>query len=294
VSPKARIILGSNTRVVDLGEPVSLADEVRFSGRDPSYFGAPPALARPLELPGFSGRVTRGASCNCSTLTLTPHAHGTHTECVAHLTREPLDAWRVVPAGWMACELVSVSPRAAADGLQGESTDPAPHPADRLITRRALEQAWPVHPLVPPRALVVRTMSAAPSARDDAPPPTRDDAPLPAYLTREAAQLLVERGIEHLVVDLPSLDRLADEGRLSAHRVFFGLPPGCTELARAARAACTVTELAHVPGVLADGSYLLQIQVPALAGDAVPSRPLVYRLSQEPEPLAAAQPGPGR
>ena len=46
------------------------------------------------------------------------------------------------------------------------------------------------------------------------------------YLSREAAEFLVARGIEHLVVDLPSIDRAHDEGRLTAHRVFFGLPPG--------------------------------------------------------------------
>jgi len=28
-----------------------------------------------------------------------------------------------------------------------------------------------------------------------------------------------------------------------------------------------------------DGAYLLELQVPALSGDAVPSRPLLYRLT---------------
>ena len=102
----------------------------------------------------------------------------------------------------------------------------------------------------------------------------------PPYLSREAAQLLVERGIEHLVIDVPSLDRAHDEGRLSAHRTFFGLPRGTTALAGVTRPHATVTELAFVPDTLADGAYLLELQIPALGGDAVPSRPLLYALER--------------
>jgi arylformamidase len=80
------------------------------------------------------------------------------------------------------------------------------------------------------------------------------------------------------VVDLPSIDRAHDEGRLTAHRLFFGLPPGSVRLADATRAAATITELAFIPDALADGAYLLELQVPALAGDAVPSRPLLYSI----------------
>jgi len=86
-------------------------------------------------------------------------------------------------------------------------------------------------------------------------------------------------GIEHLVVDLPSIDRAHDEGRLTAHRLFFGLPAGQTALARAARSTCTVTELAYIPDEAVDGPYLLELQVPAINGDAVPSRPLLYAVA---------------
>jgi hypothetical protein len=58
--------------------------------------------------------------------------------------------------------------------------------------------------------------------------------------------------------------------------VFFGLPRGSTALAEAERPRSTITELAYIPDDVTDGPYLLQIQVPALGGDAVPSRPLLY------------------
>jgi kynurenine formamidase len=266
----ARIVLGGREVRVDLSQPVDLALPLDFRGPQPRHFGAPGASARPLEVGGFTGAVTHGASCNCEVITLTPHCNGTHTECVGHLTRERVDAFRVAPAGLVPALLVSVKPEAAAACLEG--TDPAPQASDRLITRRALERAWGRAPYEA-RALIVRTLPNPTEKR------TRDyTGQVPPYLSREAAQLLVERAILHLVIDLPSLDREHDAGRLSAHRAFFGLAPGATALAGATRPDATVTELAFVPDTLADGAYLLELQVPALGGDAVPSRPLLYAL----------------
>src|SRR6266480_2269330 len=95
----ARIELGARVLGIDLSHPVSVAVALDFRTSQPRHFGAPRASSRPFEAPGFLGSVERGASCNCEVLTLIPHCNGTHTECVGHLTREPLDAHRVVPAG---------------------------------------------------------------------------------------------------------------------------------------------------------------------------------------------------
>jgi arylformamidase len=281
----ALINVGNREIRIDLTSPVSLAIDLDFSPRQPRHFGAPPATSRPFAVPGFSGSVEHGASCNCQTLTLVPHCNGTHTECVGHLTREPVDAHRVAPLGLLPALLVSIEPVDAK--ASKESTDPVPHPGDRLITRDALAESWSAAGtrtgLAPelrqpapftPRALIIRTLPNQPSKQhqdySDSTPP---------YLSREAAELLVERGIEHLVVDLPSIDRSHDEGRLTAHRTFFGLPPGSTTLAQATRARATVTELAYISDAAPDGPYLLELQVPALGGDAVPSRPLLYALA---------------
>jgi hypothetical protein len=78
----ARIVLGGREVRVDLSQPVDLALPLDFRGPQPRHFGAPGASARPLEVGGFTGAVTHGASCNCEVITLTPHSNGTHTECV--------------------------------------------------------------------------------------------------------------------------------------------------------------------------------------------------------------------
>jgi arylformamidase len=269
----ARIPIDGREIAVDLSRPADLALELDFSASQPRHFGAPRASARPFETPGFGfkGSVARGSSCNCDVITLIPHCNGTHSECAGHLTHERLDAWRVAPRGFVPALLLSVAPDAPA----GEDSEPLPRAGDELITQRALERAWPAALPFAPRALIIRTL---PNGEDKR---VRDyTAQTPAYLSQQAATLLVRRGIQHLIVDVPSIDRAHDEGRLTAHRIFFGLPRGATGLAAARRADATITELAFVPEAVADGPYLLELQVPALAGDAVPSRPLLYPLAE--------------
>jgi len=266
----ARVQLTRGEVIVDLSRPISLAMPLDFSGREPRHFGAPPASSRPLAVPGFSGAVATGASCNCSTITLTPHCNSTHTECVGHLTREALDAHAVVPAGLLPALLLSIEPLDTS--ATRESTVPAPAAGDMLITAQGIERGWlrngqldpNLESTFEPRVLIIRS-----GVHHLNPPP---------YLSREAATLLVARGIEHLVVDLPSIDRIQDDGMLAAHRIFFGLPSGSRALAQATRPSATITELAQIPPEVADGWYLLELQVPALGGDAVPSRPCLYPL----------------
>ena len=248
---------------VDLSDAYDLAIALDFDGVQPRWFCAPQAHSTPLLSGAFVGRVASGASCNCSTVTLTPHCDGTHTECVGHLTTDRLDVRTVVPKGLLSALLLSVTPTAAAG-------------TDGLITRGALSAAWPDPLAFEPRALVVRTRPNPVSKR------SRDYLREPApYLSVAAAELLVERGIEHLVLDVPSADRPDDAGCLSVHREFFGLPTGSVALADARRAHCTITELAYIDDAIADGAYLLSLHIPAFGGDAVPSRPMLYRIEPE-------------
>jgi len=254
---------------VDLRNPHDLAIALDFNDEQPRWFGAQLARSTPLSRGAYTGQVRSGASCNCSTMTLTPHLDGTHTECAGHLTLEKLEARKIVPVGFLRTLLVSVTPTPA--GRTEESSRPAPHADDLLITGAALASAWPARLPFVPQALIVRTLpnSAHKRARDYRAEPA-------AFLSLAAASLLVARGIEHLVLDVPSADRAEDGGQLAAHREFFGLPAGSVALAAVRRPQCTITELAYIDDSVADGAYLLELQTPALGGDAVPSRPLLF------------------
>jgi kynurenine formamidase len=249
-----------------LGKATSLARLLDFDRPHARAFGAPAAVSTAFAAGSFTGDVMRGGSCNCRAVQLIPHCNGTHTETAAHLTREPLSPGAVVPLEPLPALLVTVTP-VRAEG-SGESADPAPRPGDRLISAQALRRGWPAAwpaALPPPRVLALRTGAF-------------DEVAVAPYLSLEAAHLIVERGIEHLVLELPSVDRGEDGGRLAGHRVMFGLPSGSTRLADATRAFATVTELASIPASCPDGPCAIQLQLTAWTGDAVPSRPVHFAL----------------
>ncbi len=267
----ARLDIEGVALLADLAAGANLGRLLGFLGPQLRCFNAPVAVSRPLQTADFTGRVDRGGSCNASVLTMTPHANGTHTECVGHLTQQSVDVFRSVPQRLLIAPLMTIEPELAADST--ESTRPAPRSADLLITRAALERAWPA-PLVERlvvRAAVIRTL---PNAADK----FIDDSAAAPFLSAEAADWLVARGIEHLVLDVPSADRAEDGGAMTAHRILFGLPPGSTSLGDAQRRECTITELAYVPDSVTDGWYFLSLQIPAIAGEAIPSRPVLYPL----------------
>jgi kynurenine formamidase len=242
-----------------------LALQLDFTAPHPRHFGAPAAESHPLRLGDFEGEVVRGASCNCSRITLVPHCNGTHTESVSHLTVQQVPLQAFVPLAPLTALLLTVQPVRAASST--DDSDPAPLAQDEILTREQLLHAWQRFDDTPAQALLLRTGA-------------RLDTDNPPFLSRQFMQELVARGVEHLVIDLPSVDRNRDEGRLTAHRVFFGLPAHSVDRAQATRAHCTITELAQFPATLVDGPCALQLQLAPFSGDAVPSRPLYIPLAR--------------
>jgi arylformamidase len=245
-------IAGRCWRVGTPGRDISIP--LAFDAPQPTFFGAPPAAATAVTAGLFVGDVQRGGSCNCSSHTLTPHCNGTHTECVGHVTAERLSVRDLSGEHFSAALLVSIGP--------------AP-----LITRAALAAAVGQHQLHHYRALVVRTLPNEPEKLQR----NYDRTPAP-YFDAEAMHWIVDNGISALVVDLPSLDR-GDDPALTAHRIFWGLPPGATKAAQATRPNATVTELAFIDDSIADGHYLLNLQVAPFVADAAPSRPILLPLT---------------
>ena len=262
---------GGNLRA-DLEQPIDISIPLVFGGAQPSHFGASAATASALRSGDFVGDVRLGGSCNCEEYRLTPHCNGTHTECVGHVTLERSSVHELAKNGPEIAVLLSVQPVPVTDTT--ETTEPKPLRGDLLVTAEALARAWREWNAFTPTALVLRT------APNDAAKMNRrygDSAP-PPYLTQAAVELIVARGIEHLLLDLPSLDRTHDAGRLNGHRLFWGLPPGGRSISQARRPRATVTEMVFIPDDVADGLYLLDLQLAPFVADATPSRPLLFPL----------------
>lgn len=258
----------------DLSAPVDLAVTLQFPGPQPRFFATEPALAAPLRAGGFTGAVSSGASCNCGLYTLAPHCHGTHTECVGHVTDNAAGLAQLTPVAPMLALLLTARPELLGPATSGV---PGPHAAtDPVLTRNVLEDAAAHWESDPWTALVVRTLPNETGKRY-----RNYEGACPApYFTLDAMHWVVERGVDSLVVDLPSLDRADDGGALAAHRVYWGLPTRALDAQQARRGRALVTELAYVPDHVRDGLYLLDLHVPAFATDAAPSRPVLYPLTE--------------
>jgi hypothetical protein len=160
----------------------------------------------------------------------------------------------------MMADLVSVAPELENDG-------------DLVITDRLLSAAAAGEKSAErSKALIVRTLP------NDDTKLTRiyDATSIPPYFSSAAMDWIVSRGYEHLLVDLPSIDRLLDDGRLANHRTFWDLEQGSFEKSAGTRTSSTITELIYVPDSVADGQYLLNLQISPFETDAAPSRPLIW------------------
>jgi arylformamidase len=256
----ASIELGGRSRLVDLANGASLAIPQMAGGGHPKFFITEDILTEPLEIGGFTGQVNSGCSCNVERLHMVPHCHGTHTEGPGHLTTDAMPIQHHLDLAMTPAILISVQPDCNA-------TDPEDGQGPVIVAGQLEipEEA---------RAVIIRTL---PNPADKC---RRDYARATPYpvLSMEAVDKLVTAGVQHLLIDAPSVDPADDGGRLARHRRFWGMQTGATQAATD-RAHCTITEMIYAPDSIADGLYLLSLGVSALHSDAAASAPVIYPIS---------------
>ncbi|MFN6963665.1 MAG: cyclase family protein [Pyrinomonadaceae bacterium] len=262
----------------DARSPIDISIPLRFNGPQPNAFGVPAAQSEPCRAGDIVGDTRLGGSCNFESYTFIPHCTGTHTECVGHITNERISVRECLKDVLVPTLLVSIAPVA---GIETSETYSQPfEPGDLVVTASSIEAALDdaVNAGVV-KAVIIRTLP-----NDDSKLSRRYPSDtLPPFLTSDAAGVLVESGIDHLLVDLPSIDRMYDDGRLSNHRTFWNVEAGKFEVNGDSRVSSTITELIYVPPAVSDGLYLLNLQIAPFAADAAPSRPILL-------PLAATTP----
>jgi len=242
-----------------------------FNGNQPNTYNVDAAVSSPYRDDQFVGDVTQGGPCNFESYSLIPHCNGTHTECIGHLSYERIDVQSTLEDSLIPCTLISVTPVKANE--TSETYSPPLEAADKVITKSALEKALdPFQPKLH-KAIAIRTL---PNNIGKKSKKYMDD--LPSFFSNEAMKYLVSLGVDHLLVDMPSVDRTFDNGVLSNHRIFWHLKPGETHVDVKNPSKKTITEMIFVEDEVSDGIYLLNLQMAAFVGDASPSRPLLYKL----------------
>ena len=250
----------------DLSSFVDISLPLKFDGPQPNAYGVEPASAVACEYGDLIGDTRRGGSCNFERVTFIPHCNGTHTECVGHITNERISVRDCLKDILLSAKLISLEAQPAAEC--DENYPVSYGKDDVVITRSLLGQALANQPC---DALIVRTLPNDGSKLSR----SYNVQNIPPFFTTQAMNFIVERGFKHLLVDLPSIDRLFDEGRLSNHRIFWNVETGKFETNNKSRVNNTITELVYVPNQVEDGEYLLNLQIAPFESDASPSRPLL-------------------
>ena len=235
----------------DLNKPLAISIPLVPGGNNPRCFHAEIPNARPVVSGTFIGSVTLGSPVNFYKTTITPHGNGTHTECVGHISTEMETVNEILSKHHFSAEVISIQPQNSEE--------------DRIINRESLE----VSVRFRTEALIIRTL---PNMVDKK---VRDySGTNPPYLSPEAMDFIVEQGYRHLLIDLPSVDKEQDGGLLAAHKRFWNFPAE-------RETGKTITELIYIEDDIEDGLYLLNLQLPNLALDAVPSNPVIYLLEKK-------------
>lgn len=251
---KTTIQHNNTTIQVDLSKPIDISIPLSNTEDNPIAWYVEKPVIEPVRFGEWVGKVSLGmSSTNFNNIQFNPHGHGTHTECLGHITHDFYSVNQALKQFFFTAELVSVE-------LEDQEYD-------FVITKEAVEHALKGKR---PEAIVIRTLP------NDADKVSRKYSHTdPPFLAEDAALFLRESGIQHLLIDLPSVDKEKDEGKLLAHKAFWNVTD-VKNLNADARLDCTITEMIFVSDEVKDGSYLLNLQIASFENDASPSKPVLY------------------
>lgn len=247
---KATITINNKTYTTNLSEGINISFSLQKEIDLPKAFYAPQFNIEAVRADTFVGSTEEGGILNFKNIFVNPHGNGTHTECVGHISKEPYFIKDCLKEAFHLAELVTINPEKIEK--------------DSVITLQQVEKLQLDTNI---KAIIIRTLpnSIADKQKDWS-------GTNPPYIHHKAMEYLVQQGIEHFLIDLPSVDREEDEGKLLAHKFFWNYP------SNKVRESCTITEMIYADNKLKDGLYFVNLQIMPIKMDASPSTILVYEV----------------
>ena len=242
-----------NNFEVDLSKPIDISIPLTNTDENPIAWYIDKPEINPVIADDWVGSVEKGASTNFNNIKFNPHGHGTHTECLGHITRDFYSINQCLKKFFFLAELISIQPEVVG--------------VDLVISKDQIVNALDGKS---PESIIIRTL---PNTTDKL--SRKYSNTNPPYLSEDASNFIRESGIKHLLIDLPSVDKEHDEGKLLAHKAFWNVRD-VTNLNSDARLEATITEMIFVADEISDGSYLLNLQIASFENDASPSKPILY------------------
>ena len=250
-----------NNFEIDLSKPIDISIPLTNTDENPIAWYIEKPVIEPVVFGDWIGNVSEGkSSTNFNNIFFNPHGHGTHTECLGHITNDFYSINQSLKQFFFFTKLITVEPEKVGD--------------DWVIMKELVEKAMRTSASlsVTTEALIVRTL---PNQKDKK--SRKYSNTNPPYLSEEAAIFIRESEIQHLLIDLPSVDKEHDEGKLLAHKAFWNVKD-TLNLNPDARLNATITEMIYVRDEIEDGDYILNLQIASFENDASPSKPILYKI----------------
>ena len=255
------LALLDNKYQIDLSKPIDISIPLTNTDENPIAWYIEKPVIEPVVFGDWIGKISEGkSSTNFNNIFFNPHGHGTHTECLGHITNDFYSINQCLKQFFFTAELITVTP---------EKID-----EDLVITLDNILSSLDITLKLgtPKEALIIRTL---PNQKDKK--SRKYSNTNPPYLSEEAAIFIRESKIQHLLIDLPSVDKEHDEGKLLAHKAFWNVKD-THNLNSDARLSSTITEMIYVPDEIEDGNYILNLQIASFENDASPSKPILYKI----------------
>ena len=239
----------SKKYTIDLSKPIDISIPIADHKKNINAWNLDAPKIFPVQSGDWVGSVAKGADVNFNMIEFNPHSHITHTECVGHITKEVHSVNKSLEKFFFLAEVITVVPEEIGE--------------DMVISKKQLQYALRNKKR---EAVVIRTLPNLPEKKEYQYSNTN-----PTYLLEEAAEFLKEKGVKHLLIDLPSVDKEKDEGKLLAHNAFWNT-------AGELRLDATITEFIYVNNAIKDGVYFLNLMIAPFENDATPSKPVLYEV----------------
>ncbi|WP_242202101.1 cyclase family protein [Aestuariivivens insulae] len=245
----ATIQYNSRKLKIDLTKPLDISIPLEASKDNVNAWYIDEPKIEPVRAGDWTAAVSEGASINFNNIYFNPHAHGTHTECAGHITERVYSINKKLKRFFFLAEVITVAP----ERLNG----------DEVISKKQIQFALGNKKR---EAVIIRTI---PNTKEKL-SRQYSNSNWP-YLTEEAVKYLVKKGVKHLLIDQPSIDKEKDGGELLGHNAFWNTSGKL-------RLNATITEFIYVPNTIDDGAYILNLQIAPFENDASPSKPVLYKI----------------
>ena len=243
---------------IDLSNPLDISMTLSTNKENSSAWYVNPVEIEPVKAEGFIGSVKDGGSVNFRNITFNPHGNGTHTESVGHIDKTIYSINETLKRFHFTALVISVEPEICTKKTGTREID------DKIIS---LEQIKAKIGNKTPEAIIIRTLP-----NNDLKLTRQYSNANAPYLCDKAAKYISDLGIDHLLIDLPSVDKENDNGELLSHHAFWKHPEN-TQFQK------TITEFIYVKNEIEDGDYILNLQIAPFENDASPSKPVLYKIT---------------